>query len=90
VRPAATATPTFTEIPPSATPAPPLTGDLDGDGAVTAADIGLLVRELFDGDGAALADAGGGDVASDARADASPDLVLTVADLLAVNARRSQ
>lgn len=89
-RPGATATPTFTEIPASATAAPPLTGDLDGDGAVTADDTALLIRELFDGDGDALADAGGGDVVSDERADASADLVLTVADLLAVNARRSE
>jgi hypothetical protein len=89
-RPAATATPTFTAIPPSATPATPLIGDVDGDGDVTAADAVLLIRELFDGDGSALDDAGSGDVASDARADASPDFLVTVADLLAVTARRSE
>ncbi len=88
--PSTTSTPTFTELPPSATPLPALAGDLDGDGAVTSTDQTLLVREIFDGDGDAVEQAAGGDVVSDERADVSDDSLITVADLIAITARRSE
>lgn len=62
-------------------------GDLDGDGVADEADRRRLVAELFDGDGDALAAAGGGAIASGAEADLAPDGVLTAADLAAFGVR---
>lgn len=81
----ATASPTApaTSAAPTATATPPgRFGDLDGDGAVTAADALALVAEIFDGDGDAAATAPAADLNGDAR--------ITAADLVRLMEARSR
>lgn len=67
----------------TATPTPRF-GDLNLDGVVNAADLQLLIAEVFDGDGAAAADAAGGTVHSGPEADANGDATITSADFVAL------
>jgi len=64
-------------------------GDLDSDGRVDAADLGQLIAEIYDGDGDATADAGGGTVASSPAADVNGDGHITAADCTALLLRWS-
>jgi hypothetical protein len=66
-----------------------LPGDVDGNGVVDAADLRLLIAELFDGDGDRAADVGGGPVHSTAGADVNGDGRITAADLAALQTHRS-
>jgi len=88
-------TPTATP-PGDATPTPTPTaeptaqpGDLDGNGRIDAADVRLLIAELYDGDGDDIAAAGGGDVQSGPAADANGDGRITAADLAGIALRAS-
>jgi hypothetical protein len=88
--PTPTPTPTApAESTPTATPEPPLPGDLDGDGRVDAADLSQLIAEIYDGDGDAAADAGGGTVPSGPAADVNGDGRITAADFTALLLRWS-
>ncbi len=85
--PTPTATPPVSAGTPTATTTPGDAGDLDGDGDVDEADRRLLVAELFDGDGDAVAAAGGGVIASGAEADVNGDGRITAADVAALGAQ---
>ena len=65
-----------------------LPGDLDRDGSITEADLRQLIAEIFDGDGDAVAAAGGGAIASGAEADVNGDAHITAADLAALSVLR--
>ena len=91
--PPASATPTAGEGTPTVTPLTPtetptvetaLVGDLNHDHLVNAADLQLLIAEIFDGDGAAVGDAGGGTVPSGPEADVNDDGLITAADAVAL------
>jgi hypothetical protein len=91
--PAAPATPSLTALPaPSATPRPATptpppgigAGDANGDGMVDERDVEDTLAELFDGDGALAAAAGGGLVRSRPGVDANADGLVTAADLVAL------
>ena len=58
-------------------------GDADLDGATDASDLPALLRELADGDGTAVTDAGGGDLSAPG-GDVTRDWQLTAADLRAI------
>jgi len=75
-------TPTATVDARTPTATPPLPGDANGDGRVDAADRGMTLHELFDGDGDAAVGIGGGLVHATAGADRNRDGLVTVADLL--------
>jgi len=58
-------------------------GDANLDGTTDPADLAALLRELTDGDGTAVADAGGGDLSAPG-GDVNGDWLLTAADLEAI------
>ena len=79
-------------MPAELTPTPtmvPRPGDLDGDGHVDAADLDQLIAEIYDGDGDAAVDAGGGTVPSGPAADVNGDGRITAADFTALLLRWS-
>jgi hypothetical protein len=90
--PAATATASAPNASPTLTATAPVgvPGDLDGDGAVTAADAALLIAELYDGDGDSVTDASSAGVDAGAAADVNRDGYVTAADVAALAARRSE
>ncbi|MCB0061263.1 MAG: hypothetical protein KDE19_04090 [Caldilineaceae bacterium] len=60
---------------------PPAPGDGNGDGAVDAGDLSACILELFDGDGAAVADVAGGTYAGTTGCDANQDNIIDAGDL---------
>lgn len=84
--PSATASP-VPQATATATGSPVLSGDVDGNGVVDAADLRQLVAELFDGDGDRVGDVAGGTVRSTAAADVNGDGRITAADLAALSRR---
>ena len=79
-----TATPSSAAAKPTATPTGVRPGDLNRDGSVDLLDLQLLIAEVFDGDGAAVADVGGGTVHSGPDADVNGDAVISSADFVAL------
>jgi hypothetical protein len=73
----------------TATAVAALPGDVDGNRVVNAADLRLLIDELFDGDGDRVGDVGGGAFHSTAAADVNGDGRVTAADLAALLLLRS-
>ncbi|MCB0062891.1 MAG: cadherin-like domain-containing protein [Caldilineaceae bacterium] len=59
----------------------PRLGDCNADQQVNAADLSAIVLEIFDGDGTARVDAGGGSFPGGATCDANDDDVINAADL---------